>query len=343
MRILVTGGAGFISSALCRRLVLAEGAVVLNLDKLTYAGHLTSLEAVAGHPRYHFLECDICDAPRIAEAIGDFRPEALLHLAAESHVDRSIKGPAPFIATNITGTYVLLEAAQHYALSLAPADRERFRFLHVSTDEVFGSLGPVGAFSEASPLCPSSPYSASKAAADHLALAWHCTFGLNATVINCSNAYGPYQMPEKLVPLMILNALDSLPLPVYGDGLNVRDWMHVDDFVSALLAVLAKGRAGHRYTAGARNERSNIEVVQKIGAILDRLAPKGAPHARLITHIADRPGHDRRYAIGPGQLERETGWCPAIDYEAGLESTVRWYLDNPGWWKPLRVDIVGER
>ena len=344
MRLLVTGGAGFIGSVLCRHLVGEVGAEVLNVDKLTYAGRLESLRDIAAAPNYRFLKADIGDFDALAEAFATFRPTGVLHLAAESHVDRSITGAAPFIATNVVGTFTLLEVARHYWSGLAPAERAAFRFLHVSTDEVYGALGPTGAFAETSRYDPSSPYSASKAAADHLASAWHRTYGLPVLVSNCSNNFGPYQFPEKLIPLVILKGLAGEPLPVYGDGGNVRDWLHVEDHARALHAILTRGRVGETYNVGARAERTNIEVVRRICAILDDIAPAGRPHADLITHVPDRPGHDRRYAIDPTKIETELGWRPEASFESGLEKTVRWYLDNDWWWRPLReTAYAGER
>lgn len=340
----MTGGAGFIGSAVCRHLVQEAGAQVVNVDKLTYAANLRSLDAVAGDPRYTLIRADVCDRDAMDAAFARHAPDAVIHLAAESHVDRSINGSDAFIRTNVLGTHVLLEAARTYWMRL-PAERaSAFRFLHVSTDEVYGSLGPEGSFGEATAYDPSSPYAASKAAADHLASAWHRTFGLPVMISNSSNNYGPYHFPEKLIPLIILNALEEKPLPVYGDGSNVRDWIHVEDHARALFLILAKGRPGQKYNVGARNERSNLAVVEAICDLLDRMVPAGSPRRRLITFVPDRPGHDRRYAIDPDKLERELGWRAGHDFDGGLASTVRWYLDNRAWWEPLRKSAYsGER
>ncbi|MGE3918766.1 MAG: dTDP-glucose 4,6-dehydratase [Hyphomicrobiaceae bacterium] len=344
MRILVTGGAGFIGSALCRHLVRDEGASVLNVDKLTYAANPASLAPIATDPRYTFLKADICDRAAMDSALASFRPDAIVHLAAETHVDRSITGAAPFIDTNIVGTWQLLEAARGYWQSLAAPARDTFRFLHVSTDEVYGSLGPQGLFSEETPYDPSSPYSASKAASDHLVLAWHRTHGFPALVSNCSNNYGPYQFPEKLIPLMILNARDGLPLPVYGDGRNVRDWLYVDDHARALALVLRRGRLGEKYNVGGRNEQTNMAVVETICALMDEARPDRAPHRQLVTFVTDRPGHDWRYAIDATKLERELGWRAQETFSTGIARTVRWYLDNEDWWGPLRKQVyAGQR
>ncbi len=341
MKIIVTGGAGFIGSAVCRYLVGEEGVEVLNIDKLTYAANLASLAPVADAPNYHFLEADICDRARMRRAFADFAPDAVMHLAAESHVDRSITGAAEFLETNIMGTFSLLEAARGYWQRLDDARRTRFRFLHVSTDEVYGSLGTEGLFAETTPYDPSSPYSASKAAGDHLAMAWHRTYGFPVLISNCSNNYGPCQFPEKLIPLMVLNALHGEPLPVYGEGKNVRDWLHVEDHARALFLILRKGRIGEKYNVGGHNERSNIEVVRAICALMDELHPEGAPHDRLITFVADRPGHDLRYAIDATKIETELGWQARETFETGLEKTVRWYLENEDWWRPLRERVYG--
>jgi dTDP-glucose 4,6-dehydratase len=336
LRILVTGGAGFIGSAVCRHLVNDLDAEVVNLDRLTYAANPASLAPIAKDPRYRFTQGDIADRALVDELMQEFQPEAVLHLAAESHVDRSITGPDAFIRTNIVGTSQLLEAARLYWHSLAGERRERFRFLHVSTDEVYGSLGPQGRFTETTPYDPSSPYSASKAAADHLVSAWHRTYGLPVVITNCSNNFGPCQFPEKLIPLMILNAVEGEPLPVYGDGGNVRDWLYVDDHVRALIRVLQSGRVGETYNIGGRNECANLTLVWRICAILDEFRPEGRPHERLITYVADRPGHDRRYAIDASKIENELGWRPKLAFEDALRETVSWYLENPGWWQPLR-------
>ena len=335
-KILVTGGAGFIGSALCRYLIQDTGHSVLNVDKLTYAANLESLAGIATNPRYRFLKADICDRAAIDAAFDGFAPDAVIHLAAESHVDRSITGSSEFIQTNIVGTYTMLEAARRFWLAGAGGKGDAFRFLHVSTDEVYGSLGEEGLFREDTPYDPSSPYSASKAASDHLVLAWHRTYGLPALVSNCSNNYGPYQFPEKLIPLMILNANEGKKLPVYGDGLNVRDWLYVDDHVRALELILRQGRLGEKYNVGGHNEQSNISVVHSICDILDRLNPAAEPRRQLISFVTDRPGHDRRYAIDSNKLETELGWRAREVFSSGIEQTVRWYLDNEAWWRPLR-------
>jgi dTDP-glucose 4,6-dehydratase len=343
MRILVTGGAGFIGSALVRRLVLQEHAeAVLVVDKLTYAGERRSLRDCEGQPGFAFLQADIAEAEQIRQVMAEFRPDAVMHLAAESHVDRSIAGAAPFIHTNLVGTFALLEAARSYWNGLGEAARQVFRFLHISTDEVFGSLGPSGFFTETTPYAPRSPYSASKAGSDHLVAAWHETYGLPTLVTNCSNNYGPYHFPEKLIPLVILNALEGKNLPVYGQGENIRDWLFVEDHVTALLAVLRGGRPGQTYNVGGRAERRNIEVVQDICDSLDRLRPDAAgPRRRLIHFVADRPGHDQRYAIDASKLQAELDWQPAESFATGLEKTIAWYLDNEWWWQPLRNRVYG--
>ena len=337
MKVLVTGGAGFIGSAVCRLFVGEQGVRVLNVDKLTYAANLASLKAIERDPRYAFHRADIVDRPAIVALLGSFQPDAILHLAAESHVDRSIDGPGEFIKTNIEGTYVLLEAAREYWRSL-PAERaDRFRFHHVSTDEVFGSLGPDGSFSETSRYQPNSPYAASKAAADHLVRAWHETFGLPTVMTNCSNNYGPYHFPEKLIPLAILKALAGEKVPVYGKGDNIRDWLYVDDHARALHAVLTGGRPGESYNIGGDGERTNLQVVTAICGLLDELLPTSPhrPHAQLVSFVADRPGHDRRYAMDATKLRRELGWQPRESFETGLRKTVQWYLDNRWWWEPI--------
>jgi dTDP-glucose 4,6-dehydratase len=336
MRILVTGGAGFIGSAVCRHLVGDLGHEVVNLDKLTYAACLASLDPIADDPRYRFVRGDVCDRPALDRLFADAAPDAVIHLAAESHVDRSITGAGDFIETNVVGTYHLLEAARAYWNGLVDDRREAFRVLLVSTDEVYGSLGPTGLFTEETRYDPSSPYSASKAASDHLAVAWHRTYGLPVLISNCSNNYGPCQFPEKLIPLTILNGLEGKPLPVYGDGSNVRDWLHVEDHARALWMILERGRPGEKYNVGGRNERTNLEVVATICAALDRFAPNGRPHRDLIRFVADRPGHDRRYAIDPTKTEAEIGWRARESVDDGLEKTVRWYLDHESWWRPLR-------
>lgn len=331
MKFLVTGGAGFIGSAVVRQLLSVPEHSVLVVDKLTYAGNLDSLDPVAGHRGFQFLKADICDAPQMRRAIGDFKPDAVMHLAAESHVDRSIDAPGDFIATNVVGTYTLLEAARGYWRGLEGEAAKRFRFHHVSTDEVFGSLGETGAFSEETPYDPRSPYSASKASSDHLASAWWHTYGLPVVISNCSNNYGPYQFPEKLIPLTILNALSQKPLPVYGAGTNVRDWLYVDDHAAGLIEVALRGKPGESYNLGGNAERKNIDVVEAVCGLLDQLAPRQSPHSDLITFVKDRPGHDFRYAMACGKIERELGWKPAESFESGIEKTVRWYLQNSEW------------
>jgi dTDP-glucose 4,6-dehydratase len=344
MRLLVTGGAGFIGSALVRYLVREERVEVLNIDKLTYASNLASLAAVADDSRYTLLKADICDAAKMTAAFAEFKPDGIIHLAAETHVDRSITGSAAFIQTNVVGTYTLLEAARRYFDGLSGEQRDRFRFLHVSTDEVYGSLGPSGLFTETTAYDPSSPYSASKAGSDHLVFSWCRTYGLPTIISNCSNNYGPYQFPEKLIPLIILNALEGKPLPVYGNGLNVRDWLYVDDHVRSLFLILRQGKIGEKYNVGGRNEQTNIGVVERICDLMDRFNPPGADHRRLISFVTDRPGHDQRYAIDAGRLEAELGWSAKETFETGIEKTVRWYLDNRQWWESVRRAVyAGER
>lgn len=343
MRVIVTGGAGFIGSALVRHLVVDKGYDVLNIDALTYAGNLESLRDVEGRSNYRFERADICDAEAIGRLFTDFRPSRLMHLAAESHVDRSITGAAQFIQTNVIGTFTLLEAARAYWSGLAADTKGAFRFLHVSTDEVYGSLGDEGLFTEATPYDPSSPYSASKASSDHLVHAWHRTHGLPVVVSNCSNNYGPYHFPEKLIPLTILNALAGEPLPVYGTGNHVRDWLYVDDHARALDTIAERGRVGETYNVGGRNERRNIDVVRQICALLDRLRPADHSRADLIHFVADRPGHDARYAIDATKLENELGWRARETFDTGIEKTVCWFLENDWWWEPLRKRYNGQR
>ncbi len=343
LRVLITGGAGFIGSALCRYLAAEADLEVLNVDKLTYAADLRTLDGISSNPRYRFLRADICDRDAMNTTFASFKPDSIIHLAAESHVDRSITGSSVFIDTNINGTYTLLEAARRYWLSLPEEGKAKFRFLHVSTDEVYGSLGSAGLFREDTPYDPSSPYSASKAASDHLVLAWHRTYGFPALISNCSNNYGPYQFPEKLIPLMILNAREGKALPVYGTGTNVRDWLFVDDHVRALYLILRRGRIGEKYNVGGRNEQTNISVVQTICDVLDKLEPSGSSRRKLIEFVPDRPGHDMRYAIDAGKLEAELGWKARETFKSGLEKTVQWYLAHQDWWGPLRDRYSGER
>ncbi|HEV2557040.1 MAG TPA: dTDP-glucose 4,6-dehydratase [Microvirga sp.] len=346
MRILVTGGAGFIGSALIRHIIGDTTDTVLNLDKLTYAGTLSSLQMLAAHRRYSFVHGDICDETLLAEVFERFRPDAVMHLAAESHVDRSIDGPGAFVQTNVVGTLNLLNAALSYWRRLPTGAQEGFRFHHVSTDEVYGSLGDTGFFTESTAYDPRSPYSASKAASDHLVRAFGHTYGLPILVTNCSNNYGPYQFPEKLIPLMIIKGLAGEPMPVYGRGANVRDWLHVDDHVRALRLVLAEGRPGETYIVGGNGERTNLDVVQSVCRVLDELRPRrgGASHADQITFVADRPGHDLRYAVDATKIRDGLGWRPMMTFEAGLGSTVRWYLEHEPWWRDiLAKQYTGER
>tara|TARA_R100001369_G_scaffold11704_2_gene25424 strand:- start:136 stop:1176 length:1041 start_codon:yes stop_codon:yes gene_type:complete len=333
MKILITGGAGFIGSAVVRQAV-AAGHEVINLDALTYAACLDNVAPVSDSDRYSFEQVDIRDADALRDVFTRHKPDAVMHLAAESHVDRSIDGPGAFIETNINGTYNMLEAAR--ALWLEQNKPEAFRFHHISTDEVYGSLGPEGQFTEDTPYDPRSPYSASKAASDHLVRAWAETYGLPVVLTNCSNNYGPYHFPEKLVPVIILNALAGKPLPIYGDGSNVRDWLYVEDHADALLTVLARGETGRTYNIGGENERTNLQLVQTLCGILDDLRPKDTPYADLITYVTDRPGHDARYAIDPTRIREELGWRPSVTVEEGLRRTVQWYLDNEAWWRPLQ-------
>ncbi len=330
-KILITGGAGFIGSAVIRQLITETDATVINVDKLTYAGNLQSLISVAGNPRYCFEHVDICDAATVASLFHKHQPDAVMHLAAESHVDRSITGPAAFIETNIIGTYALLNAAREYWSELSAERKNTFRFHHISTDEVYGSLGETGFFTENTAYQPNSPYSASKASSDHLVRAWYHTYGLPVVTTNCSNNYGPYHFPEKLIPLIILNACKGKPLPIYGKGDNIRDWLYVDDHARALRLVLEQGRVGETYNIGGWNEKTNLEVVHAICAILDELRPQGAPHISLITYVQDRPGHDHRYAIDASKIAHELGWKPLETFETGLRKTVQWYLTNTDW------------
>ncbi|MDZ7706100.1 MAG: dTDP-glucose 4,6-dehydratase [Trueperaceae bacterium] len=331
--ILVTGGAGFIGSALVRHLIEHTDHRVVNVDKLSYAGNLDSLQSVSAHPRYHFEQVDICDQPSVARVFREQQPDAVMHLAAESHVDRSIDGPADFVQTNVVGTLVMLEEARAHYRQLSDDAKAAFRFLHVSTDEVYGSLGAEGLFTETTPYDPRSPYSASKASSDHLARAWYHTYGLPVLVTNCSNNYGPRQFPEKLIPVVILKALAGEPIPVYGSGDNVRDWLFVDDHVRALLTVLERGTPGETYNIGGHNEKRNLDLVHTLCTLLDDLAPnpKVDDHRELITFVRDRPGHDKRYAIDASKMARELGWTPQETFESGMRKTVRWYLDNLDW------------
>ncbi|SFO37333.1 dTDP-glucose 4,6-dehydratase [Roseovarius lutimaris] len=341
MKLLVTGGAGFIGSAVVRQ-AIARGHRVVNLDALTYAACLGNVASVADHPDYAFEHANICDPAALERIFSTHLPDAVMHLAAESHVDRSIDGPGAFIETNVTGTFNLLQAARaHWERRGQP---ENFRFHHISTDEVYGSLGPTGQFTESTPYDPRSPYSASKAASDHLVRAWHETYGLPVLLTNCSNNYGPYHFPEKLIPVIILNALAGKPLPIYGDGSNVRDWLYVEDHADALLTVLNRGQVGRSYNIGGENERSNLELVQMLCDILDELRPGAHPYADLITFVNDRPGHDARYSIDPTRIRTELGWRPGVTIEEGLRRTVQWYLDNEPWWQALlNRDGVGSR
>ena len=343
MRVLVTGGAGFIGSALVRHLVIEKGYEVLTVDKLTYAGNLESLKLVEGRQNHRFLKADICDRRAMDEAFETFRPDRVMHLAAESHVDRSITGAQDFVQTNVIGTFTLLEAARAYYGKLDTDAQQRFRFLHVSTDEVYGSLGNEGLFTETTPYDPSSPYSASKAASDHLAKAWERTYKMPIVVSNCSNNYGPYHFPEKLIPLTILNALAGKDLPVYGKGENVRDWLYVEDHARALDVIIERGRIGETYNVGGRNERRNIDVVRRICSVLDERSPGTKPREELIRFVTDRPGHDARYAIDATKLENELGWRALENFDTGIEKTVDWYLGNSWWWEPLRDRYAGER
>lgn len=349
MKIIVTGGAGFIGSAVVRHIINNTEDQVLVLDKLTYAGNLDSLAEVSNHSRYHFSQIDICDRNALDKCLQDFQPDAFMHLAAESHVDRSIDGPAAFIETNIVGTYTLLEATRQYWQTLSDSAKQAFRFHHISTDEVYGDLhGTDDLFTETTPYAPSSPYSASKASSDHLVRAWLRTYGLPTVVTNCSNNYGPYHFPEKLIPLMILNALEGKPLPVYGNGAQIRDWLYVEDHARALYTVVTKGEVGETYNIGGHNERKNIDVVTTICELLEELAPQkpaGIAHYKdLITYVTDRPGHDMRYAIDASKIDKTLGWKPAETFESGIRKTVEWYLNNQSWWQRVRDgSYAGER
>ena len=353
-RVIVTGGAGFIGSEVVRQFINETDITVINLDKLTYAGNLESLQSVADNPSYHFEQVDICDAAEVQRLFEQYKPDAIMHLAAESHVDRSIDGPAEFIHTNIFGTYTLLETARRYWNSLDSQKKAAFRFHHISTDEVYGSLGEGGMFTEETAYAPNSPYSASKASSDHLVRAWHHTYGMPVVTTNCSNNYGPYQFPEKLIPLVTLNALAGKSLPIYGKGDQIRDWLHVEDHARALRLVLEKGIPGEVYNIGGHNEKQNIEVVKTICAILDELVPERpngiAQYEDLIAYVTDRPGHDQRYAIDAGKIERELGWTPRETFESGIKKTIQWYLDNQLWCEHVkdgsyqgeRLGVIGE-
>ena len=345
LKVIVTGGAGFIGSALIRYLIRETDVEVMNLDKLTYAGNPASLREVENSPRYHFTLADICDGAAVKKLFAEFRPDAIMHLAAESHVDRSIDGPLEFVRTNVLGTATLLDAALAYWKTLPEDKKAAFRFQHISTDEVYGSLGATGLFTEKTPYDPRSPYSASKASSDHMVRAWHHTFGLPVLLSNCSNNYGPYHFPEKLIPLVILNALDGKSLPIYGKGENIRDWLFVEDHARALWLIDRKGKVGETYNIGGRNERTNLQVVRAICRILDELRPKASgSYADQITFVTDRPGHDLRYAIDADKLRNELGWEPREDFDSGLKLTVKWYLENDWWWRPIREGkYSGER
>lgn len=343
MKLLITGGAGFIGSAVIRHIIANTQASVVNIDKLTYAGNLESLADVAGSPRYAFEQVDICDRAELERVFSEHQPDSVMHLAAESHVDRSIDNPSAFIETNIVGTYTLLETARAYWKGLAARPRERFRFHHISTDEVYGDLGDDGGlFSERSPYAPSSPYSASKASSDHLVRAWQRTYGLPTLITNCSNNYGPYHYPEKLIPLMILNALSGKPLPVYGKGEQIRDWLYVEDHARALYKVITEGQVDATYNIGGHNEKTNLEVVQTLCELLQELAPSSISYSRLITFVADRPGHDQRYAIDASKIARELGWSPKESFETGIRKTVAWYLNNLGWCQRIQQRTSGK-
>jgi dTDP-glucose 4,6-dehydratase len=343
-RLVVTGGAGFIGSAVVRHAIAERDSRVLVVDKLTYAGNLASLSPVAGDQRYSFVRADIADALKMRELLDAFQPDAIMHLAAETHVDRSIEAPGEFIQTNVVGSHVLLQAALNYWQRLPAARKSTFRFLHVSSDEVFGSLGTTGHFNETTAYNPISPYSASKAASDHLVRAWNHTYGLPVLITNCSNNYGPYQFPEKLIPLTIINALEGMPLPVYGTGINVRDWLYVEDHVAALFSVIGHGRVGETYCIGGQAEKANLDVVTAICRLMDELRPRNGGHEQLIQFIQDRPGHDLRYAVDATRIRAELGWRPAETFETGLRKTVEWYLDNAPWWQHIRKKIYrGER
>ena len=337
MKYLVTGGAGFIGSAVIRHLLEKTEHLVLNVDALTYAGNLSTLAEVEKSDRYQFLRADICNGQAMHAAFESFKPDIVMHFAAESHVDRSIDGPAAFIDTNIIGTYTLLETARQYWETLSKDVKRGFRFQHISTDEVYGSLGVTGKFTEQTPYDPRSPYSASKASSDHLVRAWSATYGLPVLVTNCSNNYGPFQYPEKLIPLMIINALNGEPLPIYGRGDNIRDWLHVEDHADALILVSETAKPGSSYNIGGNAERTNLQVVESICDEIDKVRPDGSPKRSLIEYVADRPGHDLRYAIDCGKIKNELGWEPSIDFEQGLKKTINWYLQEQSWWETIRA------
>ncbi|WP_417822713.1 dTDP-glucose 4,6-dehydratase [Thalassospira lucentensis] len=346
MKIIVTGGAGFIGSAVCRLLAGKHGNEILNLDKLTYAADLRTVEVVSALPNYRFAKADVCDRAAVEKVFSDFQPDAVMHLAAESHVDRSIDGPVDFIQTNVVGTFTLLEVARHYFNGLDDTRKQAFRFHHVSTDEVYGSLGDEGLFTEQTAYAPNSPYSATKAGADHLVRAWYHTYGLPVIISNCSNNYGPYQFPEKLIPLMILNVLQGKQLPVYGDGGNTRDWLHVEDHAEALFTILTQGRVGEKYNVGGCNEVTNLDVVRKVFDAVTSLVPEtaGKSFDEVVDFVDDRPGHDWRYAIDPSKMRDELGWSPKYSFETGLTQTVTWYVDHRAWWEPILKDkYAGQR
>ncbi|MBP3127439.1 dTDP-glucose 4,6-dehydratase [Thalassospira sp. ER-Se-21-Dark] len=346
MKVIVTGGAGFIGSAVCRLMTGLKGYEVLNIDKLTYAGDLRTLASISERDNYHFAHQDICNRDAIIKLFDEFQPDAVMHLAAESHVDRSIDGPADFIQTNVVGTFTLLDVARAYFDKLPADKRSKFRFHHISTDEVYGSLGSEGLFTEETAYAPTSPYSASKASSDHLVQAWHHTYGLPIVISNCSNNYGPYQFPEKLIPLMALNLLHGKKLPVYGEGLNTRDWLHVEDHAEALVKILTEGRIGEKYNVGGCNELTNIDVVKRIFNTVQEIVPDISFESfdEAVTYVKDRPGHDWRYAIDPTKMQNELGWKPKYDFETGLRQTIEWYVNNREWWEPiLKNKYAGER
>jgi dTDP-glucose 4,6-dehydratase len=344
MKILVTGGAGFIGSAVSRALIQKTENHILVFDKLTYAGNLASLKPIADSERFSFVQADICDRLAVEKALSDFQPDVVMHLAAESHVDRSIDGPAAFIETNLVGTFTMLDVSLSYWRKLTPERAKNFKFMHISTDEVFGSLGDEGFFCEDTPYAPTSPYSASKAGSDHLVRAWGHTYGLPVIVTNCSNNYGPYHFPEKLIPLMIINAIEGKPLPVYGKGENIRDWLYVEDHAAALLLVAREGVASQSYNVGGNNEWRNIDVVHAICELMNEFIPRGGGYRDLISYVTDRPGHDLRYAIDSQKIQTELGWRPQEQFETGLRKTVKWYLDNRDWWEAVRSGSYrGER